>query len=239
MSTRRPNLQPKLGLASVRKEAQMQRALLFRPGLVPYTVALDWQRQLLARRVADRGLPDVLMLLEHPPVYTLGQGADLKYVLADPGEIELHRVERGGEVTYHGPGQIVGYPILDLHNHQRDLHWYLRTLEEVLSEVLVRFGIKAGRREGLTGVWVEERKLAAIGIKVSRWVTMHGFALNVNPDLSAFEAIVPCGLKAPVGSMAQFYPGVDLTTVESTVADCFARVFGLKFEQISALELRF
>lgn len=217
----------------------MQRALLFRPGLVPYTVALDWQRQLLARRVADRGLPDVLMLLEHPPVYTLGQGADLKYVLADPGEIELHRVERGGEVTYHGPGQIVGYPILDLHNHQRDLHWYLRTLEEVLSEVLVRFGIKAGRREGLTGVWVEERKLAAIGIKVSRWVTMHGFALNVNPDLSAFEAIVPCGLKAPVGSMAQFYPGVDLTTVESTVADCFARVFGLKFEQISALELRF
>jgi lipoyl(octanoyl) transferase len=150
-----------------------------------------------------------------------------------PGEppIELHRVERGGEVTYHCPGQLVGYPILNLQRHQPDLHWYLRQLEAVLIEVLGCYGLQGDRIPGLTGVWVEGHKVAAIGVSASRWITMHGFALNVCPDLSGFRRIVPCGIAdRPVGSLLQFVPTIDLAQVQSQVVEVFGRTFGLGFE---------
>jgi lipoyl(octanoyl) transferase len=168
------------------------------------------------------------MLLEHPPVYTLGQGATVQFLKFDPnqGDREVHRVERGGEVTYHCPGQLVGYPILNLRYYQQDLHWYLRQLEEVIIRVLAAYRLKGERLAGFTGVWLEGRKVAAIGIKVSRWITMHGFALNISPDLAGFQQIVPCGIAdKPVGSLAEFVPGIELTQVRQEVAAAFAEVF--------------
>jgi lipoyl(octanoyl) transferase len=189
------------------------------------------QRLLVNERRDRPDLPDILILLEHPPVYTLGQGSTLEFVKFDPSEgYELHRVERGGEVTYHCPGQLVGYPILNLQHYRADLHWYLRQLEEVLIRTVAVFGLKADRVSGLTGVWVEGRKVAALGIKVSRWITMHGFALNVCPDLTGFGRIVPCGIKdKTVGSLAQFLPGITIEEVRPVVADSFAEVFGIEF----------
>jgi lipoyl(octanoyl) transferase len=195
---------------------------------VPYAVAWEQQRELVAQRVKDGSLDDVLLLLEHPPVYTLGQGASLEFLKFDPTEVnfELHRVERGGEVTYHCPGQLVAYPILNLRYYQQDLHWYLRQLEEVLIQLLALYGLKGDRVAGMTGVWLEGRKLAAIGIKVSRWITMHGLALNVCPDLTGFERIVPCGIAdKPVGSLAQFLPDITVEQVRSDVSVMFAKVF--------------
>jgi lipoyl(octanoyl) transferase len=198
---------------------------------VPYSVAWDWQRSLLEQRIKDASLDDVLLLLEHPPVYTLGQGASLEFLKFNPSEVavEVHRVERGGEVTYHCPGQLVGYPILNLRHYQQDLHWYLRQLEEVLIQLLASYGLKGDRIAGMTGVWLEGRKVAAIGIKVSRWITMHGFALNVCPDLTGFQQIVPCGIaNKPVGSLAQFIPGICVEDVRTSVAAAFAEVFGVE-----------
>jgi lipoyl(octanoyl) transferase len=195
---------------------------------VPYAVAWEQQRELVAQRVKDGSLDDVLLLLEHPPVYTLGQGASLEFLKFDPTEVnfELHRVERGGEVTYHCPGQLVAYPILNLRYYQQDLHWYLRQLEEVLIQLLALYGLKGDRVAGMTGVWLDGRKLAAIGIKVSRWITMHGLALNVCPDLTGFERIVPCGIAhKPVGSLAQFLPDITVEQVKSDVSAMFAEVF--------------
>ena len=200
-------------------------------GQVPYSVAIATQRRLVQERRENPDLPDVLILLEHPPVYTLGQGATLDFLKFDPNftNWEVHRVERGGEVTYHCPGQLVGYPILNLRRYRQDLHWYLRQLEEVLIRVLAELGLRGDRIPGLTGVWVEGRKVAAIGIKVSRWITMHGFALNVCPELKGFEEIVPCGISdRPVGSLAEFIPEIDPDKVRSLVAAAFAQVFGVK-----------
>jgi lipoyl(octanoyl) transferase len=200
---------------------------LYTPGVVPYEEAWEWQRSLVASR-RQQDLEDVLILLEHPPVYTLGQGSSPEFLKFDPAQ-SLHtlcRTERGGEVTYHCPGQIVGYPILNLRYYQPDLHWYLRQLEEVVLRVLANYDLQGERVAGLTGVWVEGRKVAAIGIKVSRWITMHGFALNVCPDLSGFQNIVPCGIAdKPVGSMAQLVPGIQLNKVQQQVAEAFAAVF--------------
>ncbi|NJO77900.1 MAG: lipoyl(octanoyl) transferase LipB [Cyanobacteria bacterium RM1_2_2] len=201
---------------------------LYQRGLVPYQTAWAWQRGLVAERRQQPNLADVLILLEHLPIYTLGQGASLDFLKFDPATSahQLLRVERGGEITYHCPGQIVGYPILNLKHHRPDLHWYLRQLEEVLIRVLATYGLTGERIPDLTGVWVEGRKVAAIGIKVSRWITMHGFALNVCPDLSGFEQIVPCGIAdKPVGSLAQFVPNVDIAQVRLRIAACFAEVF--------------
>ncbi|MDX2100364.1 MAG: lipoyl(octanoyl) transferase LipB [Leptolyngbyaceae cyanobacterium bins.59] len=204
-------------------------------GLIPYGEAWRWQQALVADRRLDPTLEDVLLLMEHPPVYTLGQGASEKFLKFDPQEsgIELYRIERGGEVTYHCPGQVVGYPILNLRYYQQDLHWYLRQLEEVLIRVVGSYGLQADRLPGLTGVWVEGRKVAAIGIKVSRWITMHGFALNVCPDLAGFQRIVPCGIEdKPVGSLAQFIPGIDPGQVRQRIVTQFATVFNLQVRPI-------
>lgn len=162
-------------------------------GRVPYAEALAWQRQLADDRIARRLPHDLLLLLEHPPVITLGRTAHGAHVLRPDG-VEVVEVERGGDVTYHGPGQLVGYPIVNLEGLTPDLHWYLRTLENALITGLARLGVAAGRRPGYTGVWTRGRKIASIGVHVKRWVTWHGFALNVTTDLTAFDRIVPCGI---------------------------------------------
>ncbi|PZO43568.1 MAG: lipoyl(octanoyl) transferase [Shackletoniella antarctica] len=198
-------------------------------GLAPFADVWTLQKALVQRH-REQPQPDRLLLVEHPGVYTLGQGSTLAHLKLPEAELSypLFRTERGGEVTHHCPGQLVGYPILDLKRHQSDLHWYLRQLEAVLILALAKFGVEAGRQLGLTGVWVGDYKLAAIGIKVSRWVTMHGFALNVCPDLGGFEAIAPCGITdKPVGTLAQFCPGVTVAAVRPVVVDSFAQVFGV------------
>lgn len=203
---------------------------LYDAGLVPYQTAWEWQKQLVADRKTDPNLPDSLILLEHPAVYTLGQGADPGFLKFDPtaSGYELHRIERGGEVTYHCPGQLVGYPILNLQRHTKDLHAYLRQLETVVLHVLAHYGLAGERIPGLTGVWVEGRKVAAIGIKVSRWITMHGFALNISPDLTGFAQIVPCGISdRPVGSLEEWIPGIQLADVKPIVIRAFEDTFQL------------
>jgi len=171
-------------------------------GTVPYAEGLEWQRRLADERIAGRLEHDVLLLLEHPPVVTLGRGSHAEHVLR-PAGIDVVEVERGGDVTYHGPGQLVGYPIIDLRNYKQDLHWYLRTLEQTLIEALGFLGIPAETNKGFTGVWTRGRKIASIGIHVKQWVTWHGFALNVTTDLADFDRIVPCGIQ-----------GVEMTSVE-------------------------
>jgi lipoate-protein ligase B len=170
--------------------------------VVPYREALEWQRSLALERIARRREHDLLLLLEHPPVVTLGRTAPHSHVLRPEG-VEVIEIERGGDVTFHGPGQLVGYPILDLTAHKPDLHWYLRTLEQAVIEALTGLGIAAERNPGYTGVWTRGLKIASIGVHVKQWVTWHGFALNVTTDLSQFERIVPCGI-----------PGVEMTSVE-------------------------
>ncbi len=213
------------------QQLNAQPCLLLDWGQVPYSQAWEIQQKLVQERRDKPDLPDVLILLEHPPVYTLGMGAKLEFLKFDPSQTgaELHRVERGGEVTYHCPGQLVGYPILNLRRHQPDLHWYLRQLEEVLLGVLEVLGLKGSRVPGMTGVWVDGCKVGAIGIKVSRWITMHGFALNVCPDLAGFGQIVPCGIPdRPVGSLEQFIPGIEVDQVRSILVAEFARVFAVE-----------
>ncbi|MEQ8757922.1 MAG: lipoyl(octanoyl) transferase LipB [Coleofasciculus sp. G1-WW12-02] len=217
-----------------------RKCLLDNQGLVPYTIAWEQQRSLLSQRVNDPTLDDVLLLMEHPPVYTLGQGASLDFLKFNPKEVnwEVYRIERGGEVTYHCPGQLVGYPILNLRYYQQDLHWYLRQLEAVLIEVLAVYGLKGDRETGMTGVWLEGCKVAAIGIKVSRWITMHGFSLNVCPDLSGFKHIVPCGIAdKPVGSLAQFIPDITVDQVRPVVIAKFAEVFYVSYRDSYRLNL--
>ncbi len=176
------------------------RLLVHDLGRRPYGEILELQRHLCRRRIAGDPAADVLLLVEHEGVVTLGRGTREGSLPLSRGQLErrgipVAEVERGGDVTYHGPGQLVGYPILDLREHRQDLHWYLRTLEDVLSAALGRLGIEAGRTPGLTGVWTAGRKIASIGIHVKQWVTYHGFALNVTTDLSHFDLIVPCGIE--------------------------------------------
>ena len=175
--------------SALNRDGQQRRCIVVNQGLTPYAVAREHQRSLVTQRINDHSLEDILLLLEHPSVYTLGTGANLDFLKFDPKETgwEVYRVERGGEVTYHCPGQLVGYPILNLRYYQQDLHWYLRQLEEVIIRVLQSYGLKGYRFPGLTGVWLEGYKVAAIGIKVSRWITMHGFALNVCPILKVLS----------------------------------------------------
>ncbi|XP_074584556.1 octanoyltransferase LIP2p, chloroplastic-like [Curcuma longa] len=170
--------------------------------VVPYTEAWSWQKSIVARRQTlaqkDEDNSDMLLVLQHPPVYTLGTGSSEEHLNFDiqDSPYDVYRTERGGEVTYHGPGQLVVYPILNLRHHKMDLHWYLRSLEEVVIRVLSStFSIKASRHEGLTGVWIGNQKIAAIGIRASQWITYHGLALNVTTNLTPFQFIVPCGLR--------------------------------------------
>jgi lipoate-protein ligase B len=185
------------------------------------------QKELVGQRQRDE-IPDTLILVEHPHVITLGRGTHKENVLA-PGDTPLFEIERGGDVTYHGPGQLVGYPIFLLRQPERDLHLYLRNLEEALIRAVARFGIAGERKEGWTGVWTGggARKLASIGVAVKRWVTLHGFALNVATDLARFAAINPCGLEATtMGSMESVLERpVSLEEVKAAARDELAAVF--------------
>ena len=219
--------------------------LLRLPGLTDYGEALVLQRRLAQARASGQLTDDLLILLEHPRVITLGRGARTANVrtptelLASLG-VQLHEVERGGDVTYHGPGQLVGYPIIDLGRHKKDLHWYLRRLEEVLVEALKSFRITSGRVPGYTGVWVEDRKIASIGVHVSRWVTSHGFALNVSTDLADFDLIIPCGIEAVKMTSVQRETGRTQSIVEvaEAVARSFAEVFELALEPAELASIR-
>jgi lipoyl(octanoyl) transferase len=203
-------------------------------GLVNYASALELQREKVAQRKAG-GIPDTLLLLEHPHVYTLGRNARPENVLvsfeflASRGAQVVH-TDRGGDVTYHGPGQLVGYPILDLTQHRRDISWFMRSLEEVFIRTAHDLGIDAGRSAGAAGVWVGNDKLVAMGVHLSRWVTSHGFALNVNTDLSYFEWIVPCGLQGKgVTSFAKLLGRkVEMDETVERVVEHFGAVFELE-----------
>ncbi len=215
---------------------------------MPYAEALELQRAVAADRISGKIPEDVLLLMEHPPVVTLGRSSKDAHLTASPEllqlrGVELFEVERGGDVTFHGPGQLVGYPIIDLKRHKQDLHWYLRTVEQALIDTLEALGIAAGRNPGYTGVWTGGKKIASIGVHARDWVTWHGFALNVTTDLSFFNLIVPCGI-----------PDVTMTSVErelgaaipdnilglatSTLTAAFGNVFSLEPTLTPALRLR-
>ena len=189
------------------------------------------QRDLVAARQRDE-IPDTLVFVEHPHVVTAGRSAHRENLLA-LDDVPLFEIERGGDVTYHGPGQLVGYPIFLLRPEERDLHRYLRNLEEALIRAVARFGLDGDRKSGWTGVWTTggARKLASIGVAVKRWVTMHGFALNVSTDLSRFAAINPCGLDASVMASVSSELGhtVSVDDMKAAVRDTFADVFGRTF----------
>lgn len=204
-----------------------------RLGRVPYGDALALQKALVDERRAGRA-GDLLLLLEHPHVLTLGVRGDggRSHILADPSVlasrgVDVYEAGRGGDVTYHGPGQVVGYPIVDLRPDRCDVHRYVRDIEEVLIRTAAEYGVTAGRIEGLTGVWVGDEKLAAIGVRIGRWVTSHGFALNVNTDLEYFRLIIPCGIEERgVTSLARLLDRpIDQDEVEERIAAHFRAVF--------------
>ncbi len=203
-------------------------------GLIDYAQALRIQQEKVALRKAV-AIPDTLLLLEHPHVYTLGRNARREHLLASRGKLaelgaEVFETDRGGDVTYHGPGQLVGYPILDLTRHRRDLTWYMRSLEEVFIRVAGDYGIRAGRIPACPGVWVGSEKLVALGVHVSRWVTSHGFAFNVNTDLACFQWIVPCGLRGKGVTSLEKLLGrrLDLNGVSERVVHRLGEVFELE-----------
>jgi len=216
-------------------------------GLIGYAEALQLQQELVAQRKA-RLVPDILLLLEHPHVYTLGRNASREHLLFSEEELRtlqarVCETDRGGDVTYHGPGQLVGYPIFDLAQHRRDVSWYMRSLEEVFIGVARDYGIQAGRLAGAPGVWSGNEKLVAMGVHLSRWVTSHGFALNVNTDLSYFNWIVPCGLPDKgVTSLARLLgKSIPLEAVIDKVMEHFGKVFGFEMEvaeRVESQELR-
>ena len=205
-------------------------------GGVDYAEALRLQRERVAQRKAE-AIPDTLLLLEHPHVYTLGRNAKRKHLLVSDAQLhalgaQLFETDRGGDITYHGPGQLVGYPIFDLAKHRRDIAWFMRSLEEVFIRVASDFGVEAARLAGAPGVWVGNDKLVAMGVHVSRWVTSHGFAFNVSTDLRYFDWIVPCGLRGKGVTSLEKLLGrpVAMEAAIGRVVKHFALVFALDME---------
>src|SRR5579862_6686830 len=212
-------------------------------GLIPYAQACELQQRLVEARKA-RAIPDVLLLCEHPHVITFGRNAKRQHLLASQQLLaqmnaELHPTNRGGDITYHGPGQIVGYPILDLTDHRRDVRWYVEQLEEVMIRTTGDFGIASHRVEGQHGVWIDlpagEEKLGAIGVHLSRWVTSHGFAYNVSTDLRYFDLIVPCGIAGKRATSLEKLLGrrVELPEASKSIVAHFAEIFGLQPRSIA------
>jgi len=205
-------------------------------GRIGYAECFALQQEFVEKR--KRGeIPDQLLFVEHPHVVTMGRNARAENLLASPevlerAGIDFHHTDRGGDVTYHGPGQIVGYPILDLREWKRDVVAYVRGLERVLIGAMAGFGIESGVEKGATGVWTPQGKVAAIGVHISRWVTSHGFALNIDTDLSYFRYIVPCGLTRPVTSMRALGCSAERGQVVASLTRNFASVFGRKMENV-------
>lgn len=203
---------------------------IIKKGLVPYEEAWEYQRQTHALRLAG-DIIDTLILLEHPPVYTFGKNADQSNLI-DARDAEIVRSDRGGDITWHGPGQLVGYPIINLEDHQKSVSWYMRNLEEVIIQTLLHYDINGERIPGMTGVWVGNQKVCAMGVRLSRWVTMHGFALNVGPDMSYFNGMIPCGIKGKGVVSMQELLGREVTVkeVSQPLIQAFQKVF--KFEKV-------
>jgi lipoyl(octanoyl) transferase len=208
----------------------MRKCELRQLGRVRYGDALVLQQELAAKRKVGE-IADQLLFVEHPHVITMGRNGHLSNLLASEEilartGIDFHHTNRGGDVTYHGPGQLVGYPIVDLREWKRDVVAYVRTIEQVLIDALAEFGIEAGRVAGATGIWVGDAKVAAIGVHISRWVTSHGFALNISTDLSYFRYIIPCGLTKPVTSLRELGCTASFEAVSQAVAGQFSHHFG-------------
>ena len=204
-----------------------QKILIQDLGFKKYKSVLSLQKKLQKQRIAGN-INDTLILVEHEPVYTLGKNSNRDYLLQSRDKsVEVYNTERGGEVTFHGPGQLVGYPILDLRNYKKSVSWYMRTLEELTIRVLKEFDIKGSRIKGLTGVWVENKKIAAQGVRISRWVTMHGFSINVCPQLSFYDGIIPCGIfDQDVTSMEEcLNKKISIKKIKSSVSEIFLEMF--------------
>ncbi|MCZ7603838.1 MAG: lipoyl(octanoyl) transferase LipB [Melioribacteraceae bacterium] len=198
---------------------------------IDYDKAWDLQKEIFKLRTGDE-INDTFFLLEHPHTYTLGKTADKKNLISNEAflnkyGIKVYDIDRGGDITYHGPGQIVGYPIIKLSEWKEDTHLYLRNLEQIIIDVCSDYGLQTGRIDGLTGVWIEDRKIAAIGIKVSRWVTMHGFAFNINTDLNLFNGIIPCGITNKKVTSLQHELGkeVGINEVKEKLVEKFKHAF--------------
>lgn len=214
----------------------MKKCQVINPGLLAYKDAYQLQKRLLEARAKDL-INDTLLLLEHPPVFTIGKNSRANNILVSEKvlkdkAIPIYHVDRGGDITYHGPGQLVGYPILNLGNYGRDVHRYLRNLEEVLVKLLLQYGLPASSRAGYTGVWVADYKVASIGIGIKHWVTFHGFALNVNLDPTPFSMIQACGISGlKVATLTQLLGTVvDIKLLIKNLCHHFGRVFGLRME---------
>ena len=163
-------------------------------GLSDFNETWELQKKLQTKRILNE-IEDHIILVEHPPVYTLGKNAPEKHLLNLVKNVPVIQTDRGGNITFHGPGQLVGYPILDLNHYKRSITWYMRKLEQLIIDTLNDYGIIAGRKKSLTGVWVKDKKIAALGVRISKWVTMHGFSININPDLEYYKSIIPCGIE--------------------------------------------
>jgi len=211
----------------------MERTLTYCDlGLIDYKEAWDLQKEILKLRY-EKKITDILFLLEHPHTYTLGKTADKNNLISTEvylkeNKISVYDIDRGGDITYHGPGQIVGYPIINLNEWIKDTHKFLRALEEVLIETCESYGIAAGRNSKYTGVWINNRKIAAIGIKISRWITMHGFAFNVNTNLDFFKGIIPCGIsdKDVTSLQKELNREIDIKSAKEIILKNFMNIFG-------------
>lgn len=229
---------------SMEKQDFKRRGYLVDIDLIEYRTAWDFQRELIAAKIKS-DLPDILILLEHNPVITLGRRGNRQHIRASPEAliaegINIYHVERGGEVTYHGPGQIVGYPIMNLGNWRRDVSWYIFSLEEVLIRTLGDFGIEGTRNRLNRGVWVADRKIGSIGVAITRWVTYHGFSLNVSPNMSHYHLITPCGLEGiEVTSLREFLgKEPDHRRVRDGISRHFQQVFDIDLERTDMEALR-
>ena len=191
-------------------------------GKSDYKEAWKLQKKLQSQRISGE-IDDQLLLVEHFPVYTLGKNAPAEHLLLNKSDhISIVQSDRGGNVTFHGPGQLVGYPILDLNNYRKSITWYMRELEQLIINILKDYDIGAQRKKGLTGVWVNDKKIAALGVRISRWVTMHGFSLNVNPDLKYYRGIIPCGI-------SQY----GVTSMADILGDCAPKMSEIKDNLVS------
>ncbi len=195
-----------------------------------YNDAWKLQKRLQSQRISGQ-IDDQLLLVEHFPVYTLGKNTPREHLLTKKSDnISIIQTDRGGDITFHGPGQLVGYPILDLNQYKRSITWYMRALEQLIIDVLKEYHINAERKNGLTGVWVKGKKIAALGVRISKWVTMHGFSLNINPDLKYYQGIIPCGIKDyGVTSMADLLGNdvPDMSEIKETLVQHFIAKFSI------------
>ena len=199
-------------------------------GLSDFNETWDLQKKLQTKRILNE-IEDHLLLVEHPPVYTLGKNAPKEHLLKLVKDVSVVQTDRGGNITFHGPGQLVGYPILDLNHYKRSITWYMRKLEQLIIDTLGDYGIMASRKKSLTGVWVEDKKIAALGVRISKWVTMHGFSINVNPNLEYYKSIIPCGIEDYGITSMENIMGSEVPSIgeiKSKVINLFSRNFTSK-----------